>query len=138
MSFCIASLLTGGRKSTTSRTMIRDCLGAVGKLIFSSKPHTMSRVCRKIQTANYELWVRKICSFFTFWFVKVINIKISNIWKIGLYFQIIQEKMTGKSGIFQNLWRINFSTHTFWNICDGKNFSVTDISKSMREKIDSS
>ena len=43
--------------------------------------------------------------------------------------------MTGKSGIFQNLWRINFSTHTFWNICDGKNFSFTDISKSMREKL---
>ena len=43
--------------------------------------------------------------------------------------------MTRKSGIFQKLWRINFSTHTFWNICDGKNFSVTDISKSMREKL---
>ena len=27
--------------------------------------------------------------------------------------------MTGKSGIFQKLWRINFSTHSFWNICDG-------------------
>ena len=43
-------------------------------------------------------------------------------------FQIIQESGTGKSGIFQKVWRINFSTHSFWNICDGKNFSVTDIS----------
>ena len=38
-------------------------------------------------------------------------------------------------GFFKKLWRINFSTHSFWNICDGKNFSFTDISKSMREKL---
>ena len=29
--------------------------------------------------------------------------------------------MTGKSGILQKVWSFNFSTHTFWNICDGKN-----------------
>ena len=42
--------------------------------------------------------------------------------------------MTGKSGIFQKLWRINLFTHSFWNICDGKNFSLTDISKTMSGK----
>ena len=30
--------------------------------------------------------------------------------------------MTGKCGNFQKLWRINFSTHRFWNICDGNCF----------------
>ena len=32
--------------------------------------------------------------------------------------------MTGKSGILQKVWRINFSTHSFWNICDGNDLSL--------------
>ena len=36
---------------------------------------------------------------------------------------------------FSKTMKNQFFPHTFWNICDGKIFSFTDISKSVREKL---
>ena len=62
---------TGNKCKTQNQRPVR--------LNTASKRHTMSRVRRKILTAHYELKPSEKCSFSTFWFVKVINIKIPNI-----------------------------------------------------------
>ena len=94
---------------------------------------------------KYDPWNKsEKCSFSTFWFVKVINIKIPNIkiWKMCFLFQIILESVIGKRWIFTKSMKYQFFHSYFWNICDGKIFSIifpiTDISKSVSGKIETS
>ena len=99
------------------------------------QPHTIGRkydLCNIIKMFIFQ----KNMFFFHILVCQSDKYKNSKYIKMCFCFQIIQESGIGKSGIFQNLWKINFSTHTFWNICEGKIFSIIDISKTMSGKID--